>query len=82
VKNPYPESLPSHRYEDGGKPLATKWQTHPVTGVTTVTVLADRAYMLIEPIGATETRKQNESIQATDAFEMNEPAMSNKKPPG
>jgi len=60
VKNPYPESLPSHRYEDGGKPLATKWQSHPVTGVTTVTVLADRAYMLIEPEKAMDTSSVSE----------------------
>lgn len=34
---------------DKGAPLPTKWITHPITNVTTVTITTDRAYLLIEP---------------------------------
>jgi hypothetical protein len=82
VKNPYPESLPTHGYQDGGSWLATKWQTHPVTGYTTVTVLADRAYLCVpfgepwernKPVHVTDAKEASEPYQETDAKEMSEP---------
>jgi hypothetical protein len=81
VKNPYPEDQPTHGYQDGGKSLATKWQTHPVTGDTTVTVLADRAYLCVpfgepwernKPSTLIDTTTASEPYQETDTKEMGE----------
>lgn len=78
MKNPYPEESASHRYDDGGSPLPTKWTTHPVTGETTVLIFGDRNYRLIEPAMEIDTGSISEpAIQmiSTETDNMSEPAI-------